>query len=89
MRTPLTIEDAIARALKDLAHRTNKPFKQVVNETLTAGLQAQRTPLPGIDNLASDAHLAALALEHGACVHSCDHNCARFPGLRHVDPLAD
>jgi hypothetical protein len=40
MRTTLTIDDAIAKALKDLAHRSNKPFKQVVNETLRAGLGA-------------------------------------------------
>jgi hypothetical protein len=39
MRTTLTIDDAIARALKDLAHRSGKPFKQVVNETLRAGLR--------------------------------------------------
>ena len=38
MRTTLTIDDGIAQALKDLAHRSNKPFKQVVNETLRAGL---------------------------------------------------
>jgi hypothetical protein len=40
MRTTLTIDDASARALSDLAHRSNKPFKQVVNETLRAGLSA-------------------------------------------------
>jgi hypothetical protein len=40
MRTTLTIDDATAKALKDLAHRSNKPFKQVVNETLRAGLSA-------------------------------------------------
>jgi hypothetical protein len=40
MRTILTIDDSIAKALKDLAHRSNKPFKQVVNETLRAGLSA-------------------------------------------------
>jgi hypothetical protein len=40
MRTTLTIDDAIAKALKDLAHRSNKPFKQVVNEPLRAGLSA-------------------------------------------------
>jgi hypothetical protein len=34
------IDDAIAKALKDLAHRSNKPFKHVVNETLRAGLSA-------------------------------------------------
>ena len=40
MRTTLTIDDGIARALKDLVHRSNKPFEQVVNETLRAGLSA-------------------------------------------------
>lgn len=40
MRTTLTIDDGIAKALKDLAHRSNKPFKTVVNETLRAGLGA-------------------------------------------------
>ena len=40
MRTTLTIDDHIARALKELAHRSGKPFKQVVNETLRVGLGA-------------------------------------------------
>jgi hypothetical protein len=40
MRTTLTIDDAIFKALSDLARRSNKPFKQVVNETLRAGLCA-------------------------------------------------
>ena len=44
MRTTLTIDDAIAKALKDLAHRSDKPFKEVVNETLRAGLNARRAP---------------------------------------------
>jgi hypothetical protein len=44
MRTTLTIDDGIAKALKDLAHRSNKPFKEVVNDTLRAGLRAKRAP---------------------------------------------
>jgi hypothetical protein len=40
MRTTLTIDDHIARALKELAQRSGKPLKQVVNETLRAGLSA-------------------------------------------------
>lgn len=40
MRTTLTIDDRIGKALKDLAHRTDKSFKQVVNETLERGLAA-------------------------------------------------
>jgi hypothetical protein len=40
MRTTLTIDDGLAKALKELAHQSNKPFKQVVDETLRAGLRA-------------------------------------------------
>ena len=39
-------------------------------------------------NLTMDAHLAALALEHGAELHSCDADFQRFPGLRLINPLA-
>ena len=39
-------------------------------------------------NLTTDAHLAALAIEHQAEVHSTDADFERFPGLRHVNPLA-
>jgi toxin-antitoxin system PIN domain toxin len=37
--------------------------------------------------LLMDAHLAALALEHGATLCSVDRDFTRFPGLRVVDPL--
>ncbi len=45
-------------------------------------------PLGAAGNLSSDAHLAAIAIEHGAEVNSCDTDFARFPGLRWKDPLA-
>jgi toxin-antitoxin system PIN domain toxin len=45
------------------------------------------TPLGVAGNLTSDAHLAALAIEHGATLCSCDNDFSRFPGLRWVDPL--
>lgn len=38
--------------------------------------------------LTTDAHLAALALEYGAEVHTNDADFARFPGVRHRNPLA-
>lgn len=38
-------------------------------------------------NLVSDAHLAALAIEHGAELCSRDADFGRFPGVRWVDPL--
>ena len=37
-------------------------------------------------NLVNDAHLAALALEHGAEVVSFDRDFSRFPGLRWRSP---
>lgn len=64
MRTTLTLNDRIAKALKTLAHKSGKPFKQVVNETLERGLTAADTrkprayrlkpvplggPMPGVD----------------------------------------
>jgi toxin-antitoxin system PIN domain toxin len=39
-------------------------------------------------NLTTDAHLAALAIEHQAELHSTDADFNRFPGLRWVNPLA-
>ena len=44
MRTTLTIDDRIAKALKVLAHRTGVSFKETVNETLRAGLAAREAP---------------------------------------------
>lgn len=45
-------------------------------------------PLGTGGNLVSDAHLAALAIEHGAELYSRDNDFARFSGVRWVDPLA-
>jgi toxin-antitoxin system PIN domain toxin len=53
-----------------------------------AVLRDMLTPLGTAGNLTSDAHLAALAIEHGATLCSCDNDFARFPGLRWLDPLA-
>jgi toxin-antitoxin system PIN domain toxin len=37
--------------------------------------------------LTTDTHLAAIAIEHGAELHSNDRDFERFPGLRLHDPL--
>jgi hypothetical protein len=39
MRTTLTIDDQLARELKEIALRTGRRFNDVVNETLLVGLQ--------------------------------------------------
>ncbi len=45
-------------------------------------------PLGAGGNLASDAHLAALAVEHGAELCTSDADFGRFPRLRWSNPLA-
>ncbi len=40
-------------------------------------------------NLTTDAHIAALALEHGCTICSADNDFKRFPGVTHINPLAD
>lgn len=44
MRTTLTLDDDLAAALKEAAHRGGKSFKATVNETLRAGLAAGGEP---------------------------------------------
>ena len=39
-------------------------------------------------NLTTDAHLAALAIEHQAELQSTDADFARFPGLRWTNPIS-
>ena len=54
--------------------------RQVLSQLLTAtSVRA---------NLVPDAHLAALAIEHGLVLASTDGDFARFPGLRFENPLA-
>jgi toxin-antitoxin system PIN domain toxin len=45
------------------------------------------TPLGTGGNLTADAHLAALAIEHGATLYSSDGDFRRFAGLQWRDPL--
>ena len=44
-------------------------------------------PLGAAGNLTTDAHLAALAIEHGAELYSADADFDRFPRLRWINPL--
>lgn len=45
-------------------------------------------PLGTAANLTSDAHLAALAIEHGARLYSTDNDFDRFALLRRTNPIA-
>ena len=54
-----------------------------------ADLLNELLALPGVHaNLVPDAHLAALALEHGLMLCSTDGDFAQFPALRWLNPLA-
>lgn len=44
-------------------------------------------PIGTAGNLTSDAHLAAIAIEHGGEVCTADADFSRFPGLRWINPL--
>lgn len=66
-----------------------QPAVTVVHPTArhAAVLRDLLTPLGTAGNLTSDAHLAALAIEHGATLYSSDNDFSRFAGLQWVDPL--
>jgi len=42
MRTTLTLDDDVAAKLKTESRRAGRPFKEIVNETLRAGLASHR-----------------------------------------------
>ena len=67
-----------------------QPAVTVVHPTNRHGavLRDLLVPLGAGGNLTSDAHLAALAIEHGATLYSCDNDFSRFAGLRWLDPLS-
>ncbi len=83
--TPLSPEDAFALVQSWL----EQPCATVIDPTERhlAVLRELMLPFGAAGNLTSDAHLAALALEHGAELCSCDTDFARFPGLRWTNPL--
>ena len=46
MRTTLTLDDDLGANLKRLARQTGRPFKEIVNDALRAGLRARAAPAP-------------------------------------------
>jgi uncharacterized protein len=84
---PLGVDAAIGLVESWLA----QPCVTVVNPTErhVSLLRQLLLPLGAAGNLTSDAHLAALAIEHGALLCSCDSDFSRFSGLRWVDPLRE
>jgi hypothetical protein len=46
MRTTLTIDDDLVRELREKAHKTGSPFKEVVNKAIRVGLKQIDKPIP-------------------------------------------
>jgi hypothetical protein len=86
LRRPLPVAAACAHARSWLG----RPYVSVLHpgdrhaELLFGLLEALGTAA----NLTTDAHLAALAIEYQAELHSSDADFARFPGLRWLNPIA-
>lgn len=77
---PLTVDEGFGVVERWLA----QPAAVVVHPTSrhVQILHGLLTPTGTASNLVTDAHLAALAIEHGAEMVSFDRDFGRFPGLR-------
>lgn len=82
---PLTVDEALDVVDDWLA----QPCATVVHPTDRHAhvLRGLLTAVGSAGNLTSDAHLAALAIEHGAELCSTDSDFGRFSGVRWIDPL--
>ena len=72
------VDGCLAQPCATVAHPTSR-HASVLRELLE--------PLGTAGNLTTDAHLAALAIEHGAELCSSDTDFSRVAGLRWADPL--
>jgi uncharacterized protein len=84
-QSPFTASEALDLVDSWLA----QPCATVVHPTSRHALVLRELldPLGTAGNLTTDAHLAALAIEHGAELCSTDVDFSRFRGLRWTNPL--
>jgi toxin-antitoxin system PIN domain toxin len=85
VRSPLTATMALDHVDRWLGH----PVSTVVEPTARhARVLRDLLGKAGTGgNLVADAHLAALAIEHGATLYSADRDFGRFGGLEWMNPL--
>ena len=83
---PLTLDEAIERTQSWF----DQPCLRILEPTEQHWTIFQQMLRKGnaTANLVSDAHLAALAIEHDAILNSADADFARFPSLKWMNPLA-
>lgn len=86
VRSPLDADAALDHVDRWLAHEITTVVEPTVRHA--ALLRDLLAPTGTGGNLVADAHLAAIAIEHGADLCSADRDFARFPGLRWINPLA-
>ncbi|MFZ4775495.1 MAG: type II toxin-antitoxin system VapC family toxin [Terrimicrobiaceae bacterium] len=84
-KRPLTLKEASMRVQSWL----DQPCVRIVTPTDQHWTIFQRMLHAGnaAANLVSDAHLAALAVEHNSTMASTDADFARFRGLKWVNPI--
>jgi hypothetical protein len=85
-RRPLTLREAVERVQSWL----DQPCVRILHPTDQHWTVLQQMLRTGnaTANLVSDAHLAALAVEHNCVLASTDTDFARFRGLKWRNPLA-
>jgi len=84
-RNPLNVEAAFDVVAEWLNQPSVTPVEPTGQHIRT--LRDLVLPVGTGGNLTSDAHLAALAIEHSAQLCSTDNDFARFPRLRWLNPL--
>ena len=85
LANPFSLDEALAMigewlALPDVSVIGPGPGHAPIFETACRSANAT-------GNAITDAHLAALAIEHGCELASCDADFGKFPGLRWINPL--
>ena len=86
VRTPLSADAALGFVDRWMARDVTTVVEPTARHTAVLRDLLADTGTGG--NLVADAHLAALAIEHGAELCSADRDFGRFPGLAWVNPLA-
>lgn len=85
-RRPLTLKEAIER-VQSWLDQSCVHVIQPTDEHWTIFQQMLRNG-KAVGNLVSDAHLAALAVEHNCVLQSTDTDFSRFRGLKWKNPIA-
>ena len=83
--SPLSLEQSLDR----IHSWIDQPCTRIIRPTERHWTTFQRVLKDGqaVANLVTDAHIAALALEHGCTLASTDADFARFPKLKWINPL--